>query len=251
MVAGLVLADHRGMASVPPPSAASEALVHQHLGLARKLARRYSHPGDEALEDLEQVARMGLVKAARRFEPERGNSFAAYAVPTILGELRRYLRTARWPAHVPRRVQETVMRLTVVEQDFRAAHGRAPAAEEAARELGCSVEELLEARLADRSRAPVSIDARRGGGDDDESGLPIVECLGREDSGFEGAELRDALEQGLAQLDPASATAFLLRTGEELTLVEVAERMAIPLTRVSLLCRQALDELRAELEIAR
>jgi RNA polymerase sigma-B factor len=188
---------HPGMTTLrspTPPPPAAQALIESHLGLARGLARRYARPGGDPLEDLQQVACVGLVKASQRFEPERGIPFRAYAVPMIVGELRRYLRASRWPAHVPRSVQELALRLPGAEQAFIARHARRPTAEEMAEVLDCSVEDLLEARLADRSRAPVSFDD--AGGADDDAGVLLAERVGERDTGFEAAELRRGARPG-------------------------------------------------------
>ena len=132
-----------------------EVLVLDHRRLARRLAQRYVRHG-EPREDLEQVAYLGLVKAARRFDPDRGVAFTTFAMPTILGELRRFCRDTRWSAHVPRAMQERVQALRRVED---AQAGRAPSAAEAAELLGWSEEEVLETRLAAASLSPQSLDA--------------------------------------------------------------------------------------------
>jgi RNA polymerase sigma-B factor len=221
-----------------------EAVILRHHGLARRLAGRYARPGTAQFEDLEQVALVGLVKAAQRFDPERGTAFSSYAVPTILGELRRFFRATSWTAHVPRPRQETTLRLQQLDEEFRAAHGRSPSMAEAAEALGLCIEEVLETRLAERSRAPVSLDDGGVSTDDDDTSRPLVERLGQDDPGYTRVDLRDALEQAMAQLETRTQEAFRLRVQEELTFAELGARMGISSTQASKLCERASRELR-------
>src|SRR3954452_11935061 len=133
-------------------------MVVEHLPLARRLARRYAH-SPEALEELVQVAALGLVRAARRFDPDRGVSFSSFAVPTILGELKRHFRDTRWALHVPRELQERSQRVESEIQRLTSALRRRPRPREVAESLGMQVEEVLEAREAFAGYDAASLDA--------------------------------------------------------------------------------------------
>src|SRR5919202_813950 len=126
---------------------ARDELVARFLPLARQLARRYQR-GNEPLDDLIQVASIGLVKAVDRFDPERGTAFSSYAVPTILGELKRYFRDSGWAAHVPRGMQERVMSVNQAVETLHRRLGRSPSTKEVAKQLGQNEEEVLEAMEA-------------------------------------------------------------------------------------------------------
>jgi RNA polymerase sigma-B factor len=193
-----------------------EVLVLDHRRLARRLAQRYVRHGEQR-EDLEQVAYLGLVKAARRFDPERGVAFTTFAMPTILGELRRFCRDTRWTAHVPRAVQERVQALRRVED---AQPGRGPSTKEAAALLGWSEEEVLETRLAAAGLSPQSLDAASS-----PEGEAPVEALGHEDIGFERAEQRDEITRALAQLPPREQLALRLRGEVGCSTPEIARRL--------------------------
>ena len=139
---------------------AREELVERFLPLARQLARRYQRQ-NEPLDDLMQVASMGLVKAIDRFDPERGTAFSTYAVPTILGELKRYFRDSGWAVHVPRGMQERVMKLDQASQELHRRLGRSPSAAELAQELDLSSEEVLEAMEAASAYDAISLEEQR------------------------------------------------------------------------------------------
>src|SRR5436309_10565490 len=139
---------------------AREELVKRFLPLARQLARRYQRT-NEPLDDLMQVACVGLVKAIDRFDPDRGTAFSTYAVPTILGELKRYFRDAGWAVHVPRGMQERVMRLDTAAQELHRRHGRSPSPKELATELELTEEEVLEAMEAASAYDAVSLEQQR------------------------------------------------------------------------------------------
>ncbi len=217
-----------------------EQLVLAHVGLARQLARSFARGDRELLEDLQQVAALGLVLAASRFDTARGVAFASYAAPTIVGELRRHFRATRWAAHVPRRLQEAVLEARRAELDLTAERGRAPRASEVAERLGWALEDLLEARAAANALGPVSLDAAAGA--DDES-ASVVDRLGADDPGYGASELRDELDHALATLDPPAEAAVRLRFGEELTFGEVAERLGVSPSHASTLVRQAIGRL--------
>src|SRR3954454_15165237 len=133
-------------------------MVVEHLPLARRLARRYAH-SPEALEELVQVAALGLVRAARRFDPDRGVSFSSFAVPTILGEIRRHFRDTRWALHVPRELQERAQRVESEIERLTASLRRRPRPREVAESLGMEVEDVLEAQGAFGAFDVQSLDA--------------------------------------------------------------------------------------------
>jgi RNA polymerase sigma-B factor len=222
----------------------AEALVLRHTPLARHLAQRYVRATDQR-EDLEQVAYLGLVKAAKRFDPGRGIAFTSFAVPTILGELRRHCRDTRWAWHVPRSVQERVQALRRVEDDWQSHRGRRPTAREAAAALGCSEEEVLDARLAAATLAPESLNAPQpfGDGTIGES----IDGLGTEDAGFAAAERRDSLARALACLDDRARRVLRLRAEADLTTAEIATCLGLSPAQAGRVVSTSLRRLRAAL----
>jgi RNA polymerase sigma-B factor len=211
------------------------------------LAQRYVRATDQR-EDLEQVACLGLVKAAQRFDPARGTAFTAFAVPTILGELRRHCRDTRWAWHVPRPVQERVQALRRLEDEWRSRSGRPPSAREAAEVLECTPEEIIDARVAAGTLAPESLNApvRSADGTLGEA----LERLPHEERGFEAAERRETLARALAGLDERARRALRLRAEAELTTSEIAGRMGLSPAQAGRLVARGLRQLRAELEAA-
>ena len=140
---------------------ARNQLIERHLPLARKLARRYASSADSH-EDLTQVASLGLVKAVERFDPDRGFAFTSFAVPTIVGELKRYFRDAGWALHVDRSAQERARRVMEAQKRVSAKHGRPPTVVEIAQYLECSEEDVLEGLQTAEAHAALSLDAPRG-----------------------------------------------------------------------------------------
>jgi RNA polymerase sigma-B factor len=221
-----------------------EALVLRHRPLARHLAQRYVRATDQR-EDLEQVAYLGLVKAAQRFDPGRGVAFTTFAVPTILGELRRHCRDTRWAWHVPRSVQERVQALRRIEDDWQSHRGRPPSAREAARALGCSEEEVLDARLAAATLAPESLNAPRRFGDG--TVAAPIDRLAAEDAGFEAAHRRATLARALACLEDRDRQALRLRAEEDLTTAEIAACLGLSPAQAGRVVARGLRRLRAAL----
>ena len=155
-----------------------EPLTERFLPLARQLARRYQR-ANEPLDDLIQVASVGLVKAVDRFDPERGVAFSSYAVPTILGELKRYFRDAGWAVHVPRGAQEQAMRVDRSVKELSTTLGRSPTVPELAAESGMDEEEVLAAMQASMAYEAVSMDAQRPSADAE--GDSFADSMGEED----------------------------------------------------------------------
>ena len=223
-------------------AAAREELVERFLPLARQLARRYQRT-NEPLDDLMQVASVGLVKAIDRFDPDRGTAFSTYAVPTILGELKRYFRDSGWAVHVPRGMQERVMKLDTAAQELHRRIGRSPSPKELGTELGLSEEEVLEAMEAASAYDAVSLEQQKG--DPDESKDTFQDSLGTEEERYELVEYGAAIAPTLKALTPRERLILHLRFVEDLTQSEIAERIGVSQMHVSRLIRRSLTRLRA------
>jgi RNA polymerase sigma-B factor len=227
--------------------AAREALVQRFLPLARQLARRYQR-GGEPLDDLIQVASLGLLKAIDRFEPDRATAFSSFAVPTILGELKRHFRDRGWSVRVPRDLQEMAVRVDRVTEELGGELGRAPTPAEIADHIGVTTEQVLEAREAAGAYRAVSLDRPR---DDDEEGDGMADSMGVEDPGFRLAEDAATVERLMAVLSDREREVLRLRFQEDLTQSEIGARVGVSQMHVSRLIRQALARLRQSAEDAR
>src|SRR5205807_5584166 len=184
-----------------------DELVTAHLGLAEYLARRFTNRG-EPLDDLVQVASVGLLKAVDRFDPERGLEFSTYATPTIVGERKRHFRDKGWAVRVPRRVQELHLRLGAVLNTLSQDLGRSPTIAEIAERAEVSEEDVLEALEAGHAYRFTSLDAPAAG---DEENQALSEQLGTEDERMEEIEHRVALSPLIGQLPPRERTILHLR----------------------------------------
>ncbi len=222
---------------------AREALVAHYMPLARGLARRYLGT-QEPIDDLIQVAYLGLIKAIDLFDPERGNRFAAFAVPTILGELRRHFRDTAWAVHVPRSGQERAMEVGRASEALTSKLGRAPTVGEIAQFIERDHEEVLDALQVARARGSVSLDAPRPGGSDDEL-EPRAEAIGSEDDGYGLVEDSDAVAQALASLSPRERRVVRLRFQREMTQSQIAAEVGLSQMQISRVLRQALEHMRA------
>jgi RNA polymerase sigma-B factor len=225
--------------------AAREQLVERFLPLARQLARRYQR-GGEQLDDLVQVASLGLLKAIDRFDPARETAFSSYAVPTMLGELKRYFRDNGWAVHVPRGMQERVMRVDNAVKDISRKLGRSPSAHEVAEVLDLSTEQVLEAMEAAGAYDAVSLDSYRFG--DEGDGETYAESIGVEDGRFELVEYGATIAPTLAALPARDRIVLHLRFVEDLTQAEIADRVGVSQMHVSRLIRRALERLRTVAE---
>jgi RNA polymerase sigma-B factor len=221
--------------------AARDELVSRFLPLARQLARRYQR-GNEPLDDLVQVAAIGLVKAVDRFDPERGTAFSSYAVPTILGELKRYFRDSGWAVHVPRGMQERVMTVNQAIGRLSRTLGRSPTAGELSEETGLDHEHVLEALEAAIAYDAVSLDTPRTS--DEDAGDTYADTVGAIDERFEVIEYTSAIGPTLRALPPRDRLVLRLRFEEDLTQLEIAERIGVSQMHVSRLIRRALKRLR-------
>ncbi len=221
-----------------------ERIVQRCLPLADHIARRFEGRG-EARDDLVQVARVGLVNAVNRFDVDAGSDFASYAVPTIMGEVRRHFRDNGWSVKVPRRLKELHLRLGAATAELSQRLGHAPTPSELAAELGMDREEVVEGLIAGSSYNTLSIDS--GGSGDDESPA-IADTLGSPDDALDQIENREALRPLLATLPERERTVLILRFFESMTQSQIAERVGISQMHVSRLLAKSLTRLRDELQ---
>jgi RNA polymerase sigma-B factor len=222
---------------------AREQLVQRFLPLARQLARRYQR-GGEALDDLIQVASLGLLKAIDRFDPTRESAFSSFAVPTILGELKRHFRDKGWSVRVPRDLQELAVRLEPTSEALSRELGHVPTLVELAKRLDVTVEQVLEAREAAGAYRAVSLDRPRD--EDDESGDGIGAAFGVEDAGFSEAEDAATVAHLMRVLSERERAVLRLRFSEDLTQAEIGARIGVSQMHVSRIIRQAIARLREE-----
>jgi RNA polymerase sigma-B factor len=219
-----------------------EELVQRFMPLARRLAARYAG-GAEPYDDLVQVASVGLVKAIDRFDPERGTAFSTFAVPTILGELKRHFRDRGWSVHVPRDVQERILKVERALAELPARLGRPPTVSDIAERLELSDEEVLEAMHASQGHHAISLDASSAHGDDDDP-APLGERIGETDLGFDTVEYGAAIQPALAEVSERDRTVLHLRFVEDMTQSEIAERVGVSQMHVSRILRATLEHLR-------
>ena len=220
--------------------AARAELVERFLPLARDLARRYTYT-DEPFDDLLQVACLGLVKAIDRFDPDRGAKLSSYAAPTMLGELKRHFRDKAWALRVPRDLQERALAVGRETEGLSKRLGRSPKPREVAQELGCSVEQVLDAHEAAASYQATSLYAPAVRDDDEAASL--VDLIGAEDSGYELVEDRYAIASMWKALPEVERKVIELRFMSDLTQREIGERMGYSQMHVSRLVRRALSRL--------
>ncbi len=225
--------------------AARDALVQRFLPLARQLARRYQRTG-EPLDDLVQVASLGLLKAIDRFDPARATAFSSFAVPTILGELKRYFRDKGWSVRVPRDLQELAVRVDRLGEELSRELGRAPTPGEMAQRLGVTTEQVLEAREAAGAYRAVSLDRPRT--EDDEGGDAYAELVGGDDPGFGLAEDSATVQRLMKVLTEREREVLRLRFVEDLTQSEIGVRVGVSQMHVSRLIRQSISRLRTVAE---
>jgi RNA polymerase sigma-B factor len=222
---------------------AREALVERFMPLARQLARRYQR-ADEPLDDLVQVAALGLIKAIDRFSPEREVAFSSYAVPTILGELKRHFRDRTWAVRVPRDLQELSLKVDRAVGELSRESHRSPSVPQIAERVGASEEQVLEALEASGAYRAASFDAPRMGGDDD-AGDSLGDAVGHDDLGFGLAEDRATLDRLMQAIGPREREVLRLRFVEDMTQAEIGERIGVSQMQISRLIRQSLARLRA------
>jgi len=219
---------------------AREALIERFLPLARSIARRYEASA-EPLEDLVQVASMALVKAVDRYDPSHGYAFSSFAVPTIIGELKRHFRDRSWTVRPPRDLQELTLKIERATRDLWQQHSRAPTVSELAAVIGCSDEQILEALQARAGRGRLSLDAPSGG---DEDQPALGERLGSNDAEYELAESRVMVDGLLEMVSPRAREVIRLRYHEDLTQAEIGERLGVSQMQISRILRKTLQQLR-------
>jgi len=224
---------------------ARDEMIERSVPLARKLAMRYRHT-EEPLEDLVQVACLGLVKAVDRFDPDRTCHFSSFAIPTILGELKRHFRDKGWAVHVPRELQERALALGRESERLARTLGRSPTVSELAESLTWSDEQVLEASEVLHSYNATSLDAPVSR-DGEESGA-LVEALGSEDTRFALAESRQTVSEAWQKLPELERTVLVLRFLHDLPQRRIAELVGYSQMHVSRLLRRALASLLAATE---
>jgi RNA polymerase sigma-B factor len=219
---------------------AREELARRFLPLARKLARRYSG-AREPFEDLLQVASLGLVKAIDRYDLERGTAFSSFAVPTILGELKRYFRDLGWAVHVPRGAQELAVKVEEAQQTLSTRTGHSPTVQELAGYLELSIEDVLEALETSRAHHASSLDAPCDDGEG-EAGT-VADRFGTEDSSLRLADDRVTVGTAARQLAPREREVLMLRFVKDMTQTQIADQIGVSQMQVSRILRRALARL--------
>ncbi len=220
-----------------------ERAIEAWYPLARHLAQRF-HGRGEPLDDLTQIATVGLIKAIDRFDPEYGNDFAAYAVPTIVGEIKRHFRDRTWDIRVPRRLQELKLDINETSATLAQKLGRSPTVADIAEHMNRSEDEILEGLEGARAYSAVSLQTLVGSGID---GTELGDLFGVEDPDLALAEFRASLGPALDVLSEREQKIVILRFFGNLTQTQIAERVGISQMHVSRLLTKSLATLRGEL----
>ncbi|MDO8213661.1 SigB/SigF/SigG family RNA polymerase sigma factor [Conexibacter sp. CPCC 206217] len=221
-------------------SQAREALIAEHLPLARALARRYRR-GSESLDDLVQVASVGLIKAVDRFDPDRGHSFSTFAQPTIVGELLRHFRDTGWGVHVARGTQELALKVRNAAEAIETETGASATPRQLAARTGADLEAVVEALGALANRTALSLATPAG--HDDEGDATIADTLGTTEDGYKMAEARALLTPALRHLPEREQRILRMRFVDDLTQSEIATEIGVSQMQISRLLRQSLDRL--------
>jgi len=222
--------------------AVRERIIVAYLGLADRLADRYRGNKAMPLEDLRQTARLGLVKAVDRYEPDRANPFVPYAVATVVGEIKRYLRDASWRLRVPRGIKDLALRLCRAIDELPQVLGHSPTIAELAEHLQTSEEEVLEALEVAQTRSAPSLDQPAG-----EDGDAVLGDFVTDHRPVEEAENLIVLPELVARLPEREQQIIRMRYVDELTQDEIAASIGISQMHVSRLLRRAIDRMRAQL----
>ncbi|MBA3421181.1 MAG: SigB/SigF/SigG family RNA polymerase sigma factor [Thermoleophilaceae bacterium] len=218
---------------------AREQLVERHLPLVRSLARRYAGRG-EALEDIEQVGAIGLIKAIDRYELTRDVALTTYATPNVVGEIKRHFRDRGWTIRIPRALQELNVKMSGAVERLTVRLARSPTIAELAVELDATPEQVLEAVEAGSAYSPVSLSASPGTEED----LDLMEVIGSEDEGFARTDDRTSLEPALGELPERERRILGMRFEEGLTQTQIADRVGLSQMHVSRLIRRSLESMR-------
>ncbi len=222
-------------------------LTRRFLPLARKLARRYVG-AREPFDDLLQVASLGLVKAIDRFDASRGTAFSSFAVPTILGELKRYFRDLGWSVHVPRGAQEQALKVDEARQKLTSRTGRSPSVYELAEYTELSIEDVLDGLETAAAHHSVSLDRERDDRDGEGEGGTLADAFGSLDERFDFVDARVSVASAARSLKPREREVLVLRFVEDLTQTQIAELIGVSQMQVSRILRRSLDQLRDLME---
>jgi RNA polymerase sigma-B factor len=224
--------------------AVREELVRRILPLARKVAMRYLGTG-EPLDDLLQVAHLGLIGAVERFEPERGTSFPAFAIPTMGGEIKRHFRKNGWAVHVPRRGQELALEVRRGFQELSRCLGRPPRVPELAQYLEREIDEIVAGLDICNVKYAASLDAPVG--EDSPTPMVLADTLGAEEDGYALVEAAATIRAEMPRLPYHERRALTLRLTEDLTQEKIARRLGCSQMQISRLMRRSRDTLRQSL----
>jgi RNA polymerase sigma-B factor len=216
-------------------------VVQSHLGLVEMAARRYSDRG-EPYDDLLQVGSIGLLKAIERFDASRGYQFSTYAVPTIIGEIKRHFRDRGWSVSVPRRLRELSVRLKPARSELHQELGREPTAAELAERLGVDSEDILEALESTAAYSSVSFDTPR-----DDNGGQLLDTLGHDDRELATVIARESLRPALEALEPRQRQVIVMRFYGGRTQAQIGDALGISQVQVSRILTRTLTQLRAQL----
>jgi RNA polymerase sigma-B factor len=220
-------------------ASARDELIARFLPLAHRLAARYRNSG-EPLDDLQQVATLGLINSVDRYDPDAG-PFVRYAVPNILGELKRHFRDKAWGMHVPRSLQERTLTVSRATDALFSELGRSPTPRDVARSTGLELEEVLEAMDVSSAYSPTPLDAPAGSGEDGER--TVGDTIGGEDERLELVELGQSVAPAFRDLADREQLILRLRFVDDLTQAEIAERIGVSQMQVSRLLRRTLKRL--------
>ncbi|MFC8130219.1 SigB/SigF/SigG family RNA polymerase sigma factor [Streptomyces sp. NPDC057302] len=225
-------------------------LIEMNLSLVHYVAGRYRNRGNGQLEDIVQVGTVGMIKAIDRFDVGRGFEFVSFAVPYILGEIKRYFRDTSWAVHVPRRLQELRSELVDSQERLSSALGREPTVDELAADLTVTAEQVLEVIVAANGYAAGSLDSPRAGGEDSAAlteGHSLADVMGEADPAIEVFEDLHALAPLLAGLDARERRIIEMRFGHDMTQAQIATALGISQMQVSRLLSGTLASLRTGL----
>ncbi|WP_326687482.1 MULTISPECIES: SigB/SigF/SigG family RNA polymerase sigma factor [unclassified Streptomyces] len=229
----------------PERQALSERLVEAWLPMAHRLAAKYRSRG-ETLEDLEQVAALGLVKAVDRYDPAHGTPFVPFAVPTIVGEIRRHFRDHTWDVHVPRRIQELRNKVRASVKELNTGiDGRSPSVERIAEHSGLSEEDVKTGLEALESFSSLSLDAALGGSED---GMALADVLGHSEPRYDAVVAREAVKPCLQELPERQRRVLYLRFFCGMTQSKIGEELGVSQMHVSRLISRSCQEVRQKVE---
>ena len=240
-----LLVEYSGLARDDPRrERLRDELVTGYLPIAQHIARRFAHRG-EPLDDLVQVATVGLINAVDRYSPEKGADFFSFAVPTISGEVRRHFRDQGWSMRVPRRLKDMHVSINAVVSELSQRLGRAPKPTEIAERLGVPVSEVLEGLEASEAYRSSSLDEMLSS---EQGSATVGELVGEADAELDRVDYRQALRPVLAELADRERTIVMLRFFGNMTQTQIAEQVGISQMHVSRLLTQTLGRLRSRLD---